>query len=109
MKYHVSINKNFWKSVKKLKHKYSDAEYVEIIDEIRESILLLADEGSLPPEYKDHVLRRSPYQEHNEYHLQEHNEYHLYDDNVLVIYVRSDKRLHLRFIEVTDHESLNKS
>lgn len=101
MKYHVSINKNFWKSVKKLKHKYSDAEYVEIIDEIRESILLLADEGSLPPEYKDHVLRRSPYQEHNEYHL--------YDDNVLVIYVRSDKQLHLRFIEVTDHESLNKS
>lgn len=50
--------------------------------------------------YHDHVLRRSPYQNHNEYHL--------FDDDVLVIYTRNENRLTLKFVEVTDHESLNK-
>lgn len=101
MKYKVRITKKFWSSASQLKKKYSRAEYNDIINEIQESILILANRGYLPSEYQDHVLRRSPYQNYNEYHL--------YDDDVLVIYVRNDKRLYFRFVEVTDHENLHKN
>ncbi|WP_416274353.1 type II toxin-antitoxin system YafQ family toxin [Ligilactobacillus agilis] len=56
------------------------AGYSQIIDEIRGSIIILANDGILPKEYQDHILRRSP--------CQNHREYHLYDDDILVIYVR---------------------
>lgn len=101
MKYQVKISKRFWDSAKKLKKKYTNEEFSEIIDEIRESIVLLANDGALPQEYQDHVLRRSPYFNHHEYHL--------YDDDVLVIYVRNNRHLYLRFVEVTDHANLKQN
>lgn len=100
MKYHVRISKGFWKSAKRLKQKYTNEEYSDIVDEIRESIFLLANDGTLPKEYQDHMLRRSPYLNYHEYHL--------YDDDVLVIYVQNKNSLYLRFVEVTDHETLSK-
>ena len=101
MRYQVKISKGFWESAKKLKQKYTNEEFSDIIDEIRESIILLANDGKLPEEYQDHILRRSPYLNHHEYHL--------YDDDVLVIYVRNENHLYLRFVEVTDHATLNKN
>lgn len=42
MKYKVKISKGFWRSAKRLKQKYIKEEYGQIIDEIRESIIILA-------------------------------------------------------------------
>lgn len=100
MKYTVNIPEEFWRSAKRLKQKYTHDEFVEIIEDIRESIVILAESGTLPPEYNDHLLRRSPYVNYNEYHV--------YDDDVLIIYYRHDKKLYLRFVEVIDHETLSK-
>lgn len=99
MKYKVKISMGFWRSTKRLKQKYIKEEYGQIIDEIRELIIILANGGILPKEYQDHILRRSPYQNHREYRL--------YDDDVLVIYVRKRKQLYLCFVEVTDHKNLH--
>lgn len=99
MKYKVKISKGFWRSAKRLKQKYTNEKYSQIIDEIRELIIILANGGILPKEYQDHILRRSPYQNHREYHL--------YDDDILVIYVRKQKQLYLRFVEVIDHKNLH--
>ena len=102
MKYTVNIPDKFWRSLKRLKLKYTQDEFADVVAEIKESIKILASDGVLPEEYHDHLLRRSPYVNYNEYHV--------YDDDVLVIYYRYEKKLYLRFVEVIDHESLrNKS
>lgn len=98
MKYTVNIPNKFWQSVRKLRYKYAKDEFKEVIEKIKESIKILAREGCLPEDYDDHLLRRSPY---TNYH-----EYHVYDDDVLVIYFRYEKKLYLRFVEVTDHDHL---
>lgn len=98
MSYTVNIPDSFWRSIKKIKHKYTHDEFVEVVFEIKESIKILAKEGKLPPEYHDHLLRRSPYVNYNEYHV--------YDDDILIIYYRQNKKMYLRFVEVIDHESL---
>lgn len=98
MKYEIDFAKRFWKSPRVLKSKYTNEEYSEIIDEIKESILILAETGSLPVDYDDHVLVKTPYFGFNEYHL--------YDDDVLIIYHRFESRKLFHFVEVTDHEHL---
>lgn len=98
MKYQVNIPNKFWQSAKKLRTKYTKEEFTNIVAEIKESIQILSDKGKLPKEYHDHQLRRSPYVNYNEYHV--------YDDDVLVIYYRHEKKLYLRFVEVTDHKNL---
>lgn len=99
MQYEVDFAKRFWKSPRILKSKYTNEEYSEIIDEIKESILMLAQYGNLPRDYDDHILMKTPYISFNEYHL--------YDDDVLVIYHRFDSRKLLHFVEVTDHKHLS--
>lgn len=42
MKYKVKISKGFWRSAKRLKQKYTNEKYSQIIDEVRESIIILA-------------------------------------------------------------------
>lgn len=98
MKYTVNIPEKFWRSAKKLRYKYTHDEFTELIEDVKESIKVLANKGKLPKEYHDHLLRRSPYVNYNEYHV--------YDDDVLVIYYRYEKRLYFRFVEVTDHKHL---
>lgn len=48
MKYKVTINKSFWSSAKRLKSKYTNDEFRQIVNEIQESILILANYGKLP-------------------------------------------------------------
>lgn len=100
MKYTVNIPDKFWRSAKRLKHKYTKDEFADVVEDIKDSIKILATKGKLPKEYHDHLLRRSPYVNYNEYHV--------YDDDVLVIYHRYEKKLYFRFVEVTDHETLRK-
>lgn len=102
MRYEIDFAKRFWKSPRVLKSKYSNEQYAEIINEIKESILILSNDGILPKEYDDHLLVKTPYIGFNEYHL--------YDDDVLVIYHRFEDRKLFHFVEVIDHEHLtNKS
>lgn len=98
MKYKVDFAKRFWRSPRILKSKYTNEEYAEIIDEIKESIMILANTGELPEEYGDHILVKTPYVDFNEYHL--------YDDDVLVIYHRFETKKVLHFVEVIDHKHL---
>lgn len=98
MRYTVNIPDKFWRSAKKLRCKYTKDEFTEVIEEIKESIKILANDSVLPDEYDDHPLRRSPYVNYNEYHV--------YDDDVLIIYFRFEKKLYFRFVEITDHEHL---
>lgn len=98
MKYTVNIPEKFWRSAKRLRHKYTHEQFTELIKEIKESIKILANNGELPSEYDDHLLRRSPYINYNEYHV--------YDDDVLIIYYRYKRKFYFRFVEVTDHETL---
>lgn len=100
MKYTVNIPDKFWRSAIKLKYKYTKDEFADVIEDIKDSIKILATKGQLPKEYYDHPLRRSPYVNYNEYHV--------YDDDVLVIYYRYEKKLYLRFVEVSDHQTLRK-
>ncbi|WP_251545422.1 type II toxin-antitoxin system mRNA interferase toxin, RelE/StbE family [Limosilactobacillus caecicola] len=101
MKYQVNIPDKFWLSIKNLRTQYTRDELSEIVAELKESIRMLANNGKLPDEYHDHLLRRSPYVNYNEYHI--------YDDDVLVIYQRREKKLYLRFVEVTNHQQLRKN
>lgn len=100
MKYTVNIPDKFWHSAKKLKYKYTNDQFADIVEKIKDSIKLLATMGKLPKGYHDHLLRKSPYVNYNEYYV--------YDDDVLVIYYRFEKKLYFRFVEVTDHEMLRK-
>lgn len=93
MKYQISVSSNFWKSAKSLRKKYTKEEYLQIVTELRESMLLLAYDGKLPQEFLDHPLKRTPYIGFNEYHI--------YDDDVLVIY--SKNKSTLNFFKVMDH------
>lgn len=99
MNYRIKITHRFWKSAEFLKTKYPKEEVKAIIAEIEESILILRHQGSLPQEYDDHILRRSPF-------VGQH-EYHVYDDDILIIYSKHENKKLFRFIMVLDHEMLN--
>lgn len=99
--YEVTTTKLFDKRLANLKKYFSltTNEATEALENIKFSIRQLKENGELPIDYQDHVLKDDPWVGFNEYHVL---------DDLLVVYYRIDSKNRIRLTTITTHDELRK-
>lgn len=97
--YTLRTTKIFDKKLKNLQALFAltDSETKEVVNEIRELMRELQENGSVPKEYQDHVLEKAPWIGYNEFHVL---------DDLLVIYFKIERKRTIRMVTITNHEEL---
>ena len=99
--YDVKVPRSFWQTVVAFKPKYPHAQYVEVVNAVKDCIAELGRNGMIEEcGWGDHVLVRSPYNDG------QHREAHTYDDDVLVVYFIRECNRSIRMVGVFDHRSI---
>lgn len=99
MKYEIKSTAVFDKRLRNLKQLFnlSDRDYLEAIQEIKATMRLLENGGSLPEVYFDHELRDEPWRGFREYHVL---------DDLLVVYYKVEAKKRIRFTTIVSHFKL---
>jgi mRNA interferase YafQ len=92
MSYRIVTTSQFDADLKRIRKTLGRQAIIDIID----SLNVLASEGELPDEYKDHQLHD---------HYADEHEYHVYDD-LLVIYHFNDSELTVVAVRSGSHQDL---
>ena len=104
MSWEVRVSKRFWETIAVLREKYERAEYLELIDAVRDALDELAEKGSVTVAgWDEHVLIHAPFDDGC------HFEFHIHDDDTLVVYFMRTSKHTIRMIGVYGHKSIPNS